>query len=85
MAKAYSCDRCGELFKQINYEGTVPVVLDNDRELEMSFGNSQVYVSLCPNCRAGFQSWWDEGATCKTTDGKHQINIYEHNEEDENE
>lgn len=77
MANAYACDRCGELFKLIDYAGTVPIVLESDREIETSFGNSQIFVSLCPTCRAGFQKWWDEGAVCKTTAHLHRCNIYE--------
>lgn len=85
MGKAYVCDRCGELFKQRDYDDAVPVVLENDQEIHTSFGNSQIYVSLCPKCRIGFQKWWDSGAAYKTTDGIHKCNIYEVPEEDNDE
>ena len=72
MAKAYACDRCGELFTRHEYSETVPVVLESDREFGIDFGNTQTYISLCPKCRAGFQKWWDEGAVNKTTDYLHR-------------
>ena len=72
MAKAYACDRCGELFKQCECSFTIPVVLESDREYDMDLGNTQTYISLCPKCRAEFQKWWDDGAVHKTTDSQHQ-------------
>lgn len=78
MARAYACDRCGELFKQREYSVTVPVVLESDREFDIDFGNGQIYISLCPKCRASFQKWWDESAAHKTTEDPHQqLTLYE--------
>ena len=77
MARAYACDRCGKLFPCTDFEETVPVVLESDREFYIDFGNTSVYISLCPTCRKSFQKWWDEGAMRKTTDGIHRCNIYE--------
>ena len=85
MAKAYSCDRCGELFRMSDYDDAVPVVLESDREFNIDFGDTRTYISLCPKCRKSFQKWWDEGAACKTTDGIHRCNIYELSEEAKNE
>lgn len=85
MAKAYACDRCGELFKQIDYEDTVPVVLESDQEINISLDHPRLYITICPTCRKSFQKWWDEGAARKTTDGIHQCNIYEVPEEAKNE
>lgn len=85
MAKAYVCDRCGKLFKQIDFEGDIPVVLDSDKRINISLEHPQLYISICPNCRKSFQKWWDEGAAHKTTDGKHRCNIYEVPEENEDE
>lgn len=82
MAKAYVCDRCGELFKQSEYEPDIPIVLESDREINMDFGNCREYLSLCPTCRKSFQKWWDLDAARKTTDVIHKCNIYEVPEED---
>lgn len=85
MAKAYACDRCGELFRNSEYKDTVPVVLESDQELNVSLENDRVYISICPKCMTSFQKWWDTGAFHKTTDSKHKCNIYEVPEEDDNE
>lgn len=85
MAKAYSCDRCGDLFKQSDYDDAVPVVLENDQEIHIGFEHPQLYISLCPTCRKSFQKWWDLNAACKTTNGIHKCNIYEVPEEDKDE
>lgn len=85
MAKAYACDRCGELFKQSDYEYSVPIVLENNKEHNVDFGDSHTYVSLCPKCRASFQKWWDTDAVHKTTDydcSPMVHTLYEANEED---
>lgn len=84
MARAYACDRCGDLFRSEDRCDTVPVVLENGTPFSIDFGNANVYTSLCPKCRAGFQKWWDEGAARKTTDPNCPpiVNtLYEKNEE----
>ena len=68
MARAYSCDRCGKLFKQKDYENIVPVVLENGIPFGIYFGNANIYISLCPECRKGFQKWWDVDAVNKITE-----------------
>jgi len=68
MARAYACDRCGDLFKNEDHEDKVPVVLENGTPFGIELGNATIYVSLCPKCRAGFQKWWDTDAVRKTTD-----------------
>lgn len=83
MAKAYACDRCGELFKQSEYKDGVSVILENGTPFCINFGDE--YVHLCPKCRAGFQKWWDTDAIRKTTDDIHRCNIYEVPEENEDE
>lgn len=68
MAKAYACDRCGNLFKQSEHEDKVRVLLENGNNFGITFGNTQVYISLCPKCRTGFQKWWDIDAVNKITE-----------------
>lgn len=68
MAKAYSCDRCGKLFKREHFADKVSVILENGNPFGICLGNASAYLSLCPTCRAGFQKWWDEEAVFKTTD-----------------
>ena len=85
MAKAYSCDRCGGLFKQSDYEPDILIVLESDREFNMDFSNAREFLSLCPTCRKSFQKWWDLDAVNKTTDDMHQCNIYEVPEENDDE
>ena len=72
MAKAYACDRCGELFKLCEHSVTIPVILESNKKYDMDLGDTQTYISLCPKCRAEFQKWWDEGAAHKTTEPVHQ-------------
>ena len=88
MARAYSCDRCGKLFKMEDYESSVPVILENGTPFCIYFGNVSTYISLCPKCRAGFQKWWDTDAVRKTTDSNCPPmvhTLYEANEEYEDE
>lgn len=84
MAKAYVCDRCGDLFKNEDFEEKVPVILENGTPFGIEIGNSHTYISLCPKCRAGFQKWWDTDAVHKTTDSNCPPivhTLYEKNEE----
>lgn len=88
MAKAYACDRCGDLFKNEDHESKISVVLENGTPFGLDFGNSNVFISLCPKCRASFQKWWDIDAVHKTTDSDCPPivhNLYEANEEYEDE
>lgn len=88
MARAYACDRCGDLFKSEDYSDAVPVVLENGTPFSIDFGNANIYISICPKCRAGFQKWWDTDAVRKTTDPNCPpiVNtLYEENERYEDE
>ena len=83
MARAYSCDRCGDLFKSSEYDERVSVIMENGTPFRVGFGNTQVYISLCPKCRASFQKWWDTDAVHKTTDPDHPRLVDTLYEEDE--
>lgn len=84
MAKAYSCDRCGKLFKREHFADKVSVILENGNPFGICLGNASAYLSLCPTCRAGFQKWWDEGAEFKTTEVSCVTTLYEEDEENKN-
>ena len=78
MARAYACDRCGVLFKQNEFDDTIIVVLENNKEFCVDLGDTRTYISLCPKCRASFQKWWDEEAVHKTTEAHSGVNtLYE--------
>lgn len=81
MGRAYTCDRCGKLFKKEDWADKVSVILENGNPFGIDFGNTQLYISLCPKCRAEFQKWWDEGAYCKTTEHQCVKTLYEEDEE----
>lgn len=68
MARAFACDRCGDLFKNEDREDKVRVVLENGNPYSMFFGDESGYLTICPKCRASFQKWWDTNAVRKTTD-----------------
>lgn len=87
MAKAYACDRCGDLFKSKDLNYHVDVVLECNVPFPMTFckSNGNEILSLCPKCRAGFQKWWNEEAVNKTTDFKYKyVNTLYETEEDSN-
>ena len=89
MARAFACDRCGNLFKNEDHEDKVSVVLEDGAPFGIEFGDASIYVlSLCPKCRASFQRWWDTDAVHKTTDPNCPPivhTLYETNEEYESE
>ena len=83
MAKAYACDRCGELFRESDSSDYVPVITESNVLFNARFINiAGTSLSLCPECRASFQKWWDDGAVHKTTEPKHQYveTLYEADE-----
>lgn len=68
MGRAFACDRCGDLFKNEDHEDKIPVVLEGGMPFSLGLEYANIYISLCPKCRAGFQKWWDTDAVHKTTD-----------------
>lgn len=71
MAKAYACDRCGVLFKESDYKGFIPVILDDGVLFNVRFINlAGTQLALCPKCVESFRKWWNEDAAHKSTDYK---------------
>ena len=66
MAKAYACDRCGELFKESDYNSFSPVILDDGALFYLRFVNiNSTQLAICPKCEESFRKWWNEDATNK--------------------